>query len=84
VRARRDDVNVTIDVSDNGTGIPRASAQTDLAGIESTKGRPAVGLYTVERSLIAARGRLQLVATGTDGTTFELLLPTRVAGLRES
>jgi signal transduction histidine kinase len=77
------DGNVAIAVSDNGTGIPGATPSTALASIESTKGRPAVGLYTAERSLIAAQGRLQLAATGAGGTTFELLLPTRVAGLRQ-
>ena len=74
--------DVAILVSDNGTGIPDATTSTALASIESTKGQPAAGLYYAEGSLLAARGRLRLAATGDDGTTFELLLPTRVAGLR--
>jgi signal transduction histidine kinase len=48
--------DVVILVSDNGTGIPDATTSTALAGIESTKGRPAAGLYNAERSLLAARG----------------------------
>jgi signal transduction histidine kinase len=75
--------DVAILVSDNGTGIPDATTSTALASIESTKGRPAVGLYSAEQSVLAARGRLRLLDTGANGTTFELLLPTRVAGLRE-
>lgn len=84
ISTKREDGNVVIGVSDNGTGIPGVSHETALAGIQSTKGRPAVGLLTAERSLIAARGRLRLVTTGADGTTFELVLPTRVGGLRET
>jgi C4-dicarboxylate-specific signal transduction histidine kinase len=83
VRARRHNGDVAIVVSDNGTGIRDATTSTALASIGSTKGRPAAGLYTAERSLLAARGRLRLSNTGDGGTTFELLLPTRVAGLRE-
>ena len=83
VTARRHNGDVAIVVSDNGTGIRDATTSTALASIGSTKGRPAAGLYTAERSLLAARGRLRLLNTGDGGTTFELLLPTRVAGLRE-
>lgn len=83
VRATQRNGDVTILVSDNGTGIPDATTSTALASIESTKGRPAAGLYNAERSLLAARGQLRLSATGDGGTTFELLLPTRVAGLRK-
>ncbi len=75
--------DVAILVSDNGTGIPDATTSTALASVKSTKGRPAAGLYNAERSLLAARGQLRLSATGDGGTTFELLLPTRVAGLRK-
>ncbi len=82
VSATRRNGDVAIAVSDNGTGIPGATTDTALSSIKSTKGRPAVGLYTAERSLLVARGRLTMLATGTEGTTFELLLPTRVAGLR--
>jgi signal transduction histidine kinase len=83
VEATKRNGDVAIRVSDNATGIPGATSNTALAGIKSTKGRPAVGLSSSEMSVIAARGRLRLVSTGDEGTTFELLLPTRVAGLRE-
>jgi signal transduction histidine kinase len=82
VTVRPENKGMAIRVADNGTGIPGATPDTALASIESTKGRPAIGLYSAEGSVIAARGRLRLVSTGDDGTTFELLLPTRVAGLR--
>jgi signal transduction histidine kinase len=83
ISAKPRNANVVLAITDNGGGIAGANAETALAGIHSTKGRPAVGLLTAERSLVAARGRLRLAETGADGTTFELLLPTRVAGLRE-
>lgn len=83
VTATRRNGDVAIMVGDNGAGIEGATTSTALASIESTKGRPAVGLYTAEQSVLAARGRLRLLDTGEGGTTFELLLPTRVAGLRE-
>jgi sensor histidine kinase regulating citrate/malate metabolism len=83
VTTTRRNGDVGILVTDNGTGIEGATTSTALASIESTKGRPAVGLYSAEQSVLAARGRLQLLSTGEGGTTFELLLPTRVAGLGE-
>jgi K+-sensing histidine kinase KdpD len=83
VTATRHNGDVAIVVGDNGTGIPGATSSTALASIKSTKGRLAVGLYSAEMSVVAARGRLRLAATGEGGTTFELLLPTRVAGLRK-
>lgn len=74
--------DVAIVISDNGTGVDRAAQDSPLAGIASTKGRPARGLHNAEMAVVAARGKLRLVETGENGTVFEMLLPTRVAGLR--
>jgi signal transduction histidine kinase len=72
---------IAVRVADNGTGIPGVTSETALASIESTKGRPQVGLQNAETSVVAARGRLTLVDTGSAGTTFEMLLPTKAGGL---
>ena len=74
--------DVAIVVRDNGTGVDGATQDSPLAGIDSTKGRPARGLQNAEMAVVAARGKVRLFETGEEGTAFEMLLPTRVSGLR--
>jgi nitrogen-specific signal transduction histidine kinase len=83
ISARKRNRDVAITVADNGRGIDGAATGVALSSIASTKGRPAAGLQSAETAITAARGRLRLIQSGTDGTTFEVLLPTRVAGLSE-
>ena len=73
--------NIVVEISDNGSGISGAGTHTALSSIDSTKGRPARGLATVENAIAAARGRVVLVETSKQGTRFQVYLPTQVAGL---
>ena len=74
--------DVRIDVTDNGSGITKYRPRLPLHELPSTKGRPAVGLANAEVAIAAARGRLEVVSTGAEGTTFRIWLPTRVGGLK--
>ena len=78
------DGDLVVSIQDNGAGIVGATADTALASIESTKGRPAVGLKGAEMSIAAARGRLVLAATGKDGTRIDVVLPTKLRGVRRN
>ena len=71
-----------LDVIDNGTGIPGVYPDYPLSLIESTKGRPGVGLADAELIMQASLGRIRIADTGQDGTHFELYFPDRVSGLR--
>jgi signal transduction histidine kinase len=82
VVVKRTGGDVAVLISDNGQGIPGVDSTTSLGSIQSTKGRPAAGLYHAEMALVAAHGRIRLVETSTGGTSFEVLLPTRTEGLR--
>jgi signal transduction histidine kinase len=82
VLVKRTGGEVALVISDNGEGIAGADSSTSLGSIQSTKGRPAAGLYHAEMAVVAAHGRIRLVETSALGTTFEVLLPTRTEGLR--
>ena len=71
-----------LDVIDNGNGIPGVNPDHPLSLIESTKGRPGVGLATAEVSMQASLGRIRIADTGQAGTHIEFHLPDRVSGLR--
>ena len=71
-----------LDVIDNGTGIPGVKPDDPLSQIESTKGRPGVGLADAEIIMQASLGRIRIANTGHDGTHFELYFPDRISGLR--
>jgi signal transduction histidine kinase len=73
--------NVILTVADNGTGISDAMEGTPLSEIESTKGRPAAGLFHAEEAIAASKGRVQIAETGASGTRVEIFLPTKIAGL---
>lgn len=66
---------VLIEVSDNGTGINGATTGGSLLGIDSTKGRPADGLPTVEEAVTISRGQVRISKTGPEGTTIAMTLP---------
>lgn len=71
-----------LDVIDNGTGIRNLNPDEPLSLIESTKGRPGVGLADAELIMQASLGRIRLANTGQEGTHFELYFPDRISGLR--
>jgi signal transduction histidine kinase len=68
---------VHIDVVDSGPGIA-ADAQSRLfTPFFTTKARgTGLGLATVKRIADAHRGEIRVVATGADGTTVRLSLPS--------
>lgn len=78
-------------VSDSGPGIPkeRAAALWERFGASETrnadKSRPrgvsggsGFGLYNIRQMVVDAGGSITLAKTGPEGTTFEVLLPSRV------
>jgi signal transduction histidine kinase len=82
VHSNMQDGDVLLEIADNGVGIDGATPDTALSAIQSTKGRPAVGLQNAEVAITAAGGRIHLRQTSAEGTTVEVELPTRLAGLR--
>ena len=82
IRHHEDMGDFVLDVIDNGTGIPGVNPDYPLSLIESTKGRPGVGLADAELIMQVSLGRIRIAHTGNDGTHFELYFPDRVSGLR--
>ncbi len=75
----------TITVSDNGEGIPAASQRKLFDAFFTTKGEHGTGLgLHLSRAFARSHGGdLALVATGPDGTTFELSIPKEVSAVVE-
>jgi signal transduction histidine kinase len=74
---------LVLDIRDDGVGISGWTEGLDLASVESTKGRPGMGLSTVTEIVAASRARVRLAASGPGGTHVELVLPDRVRGVRQ-
>ena len=71
-----------LDIKDNGTGMDGATPGSEFPTFESTKGRPGMGLSTVNEILTASLGRVTIANTGPVGTHIEVELPELVRGLR--
>ena len=71
-----------LDVIDNGTGISGAKPDDPVSLMESTKGRPGMGLAYAEVIMQTSLGRIRIAKTGQQGTHFELYFPDRISGLR--
>lgn len=90
ISAARDEQFLTIDVSDNGSGIPeqvRGRLFEPFAGT-SKPGGNGLGLAICRELLRAHGGEIELAGTSEHGTVFRLRLPTRTsvlpAGTRRS
>jgi signal transduction histidine kinase len=77
VTARRQDGQCALRLADDGPGIPPRLADRLFEAFVSGRGADGTGLgLTISRELAALNeGRLDLIETGPDGTTFELRLP---------
>jgi len=63
-------------ITDSGPGIDEAVlARLFTLHVTSKPDGTGIGLYVSRRALTASGGRLELVSTGPDGTTFEAVLP---------
>jgi signal transduction histidine kinase len=90
VRARRDGGGVTVEVIDQGEGIPpeRRHAifdrfyQIDQSATRRVGGA-GLGLYICRRLAEAVEGRVWLEHTGPDGSTFSLWVPEKPALVEE-
>lgn len=81
ISAAQDDQFLTIDVGDNGPGIPeqvRGRLFEPFAGT-SKPGGNGLGLAICRELLRAHGGEIELVGTSEHGTVFRLRLPTRTA-----
>lgn len=79
ISAARDDEFLTIDVGDNGPGIPeqvRGRLFEPFAGTSKPNGN-GLGLAICRELLRAHGGEIELVGTSEHGTVFRLRLPTR-------
>lgn len=74
IEAWRDGGDVTIEISDNGPGIPPAVRERLFQPFAGSMRQGGTGLgLAISRELIAAHGgTLTLVSTGTDGTCFRI------------
>ncbi len=77
VRVRGDHQMTTVDVSDNGPGIPKDATRSLFGAFATTKGDEGtgLGLYLSRSYARAQNGDVVLVKTGPDGTHFQLRLP---------
>ncbi|MDZ7827353.1 MAG: ATP-binding protein [Gammaproteobacteria bacterium] len=67
-------------VRDQGTGIPRESLERIFDALYTTKPRGSghgLGLAMVQAFARQAGGRLEVAATGPEGTAMRMLLPIR-------
>jgi signal transduction histidine kinase len=77
VESTRKDDAVTLDIFDNGPGIPSAVRERLFQPFAGTTRRGGSGLgLAISRELIAAHGGdIKLVATGRSGTRFRITIP---------
>ncbi len=77
ITASRADHRVTIEIADNGSGIPVAVRDRLFQPFAGTMRQGGTGLgLAISRELIAAHGGiLELVSTGDEGTRFRIVIP---------
>ncbi len=80
VRASRQGEHVSIDVVDDGEGIPDDLLERVLEPFFSSRGRSGLGLSTARAAVEAGGGTLQLWSRPGIGTTVQLLLPAADPG----
>ena len=82
VALRRDRLGAVLEVTDNGGGIEEAAVPHVFnrffrAGDEMTRTSrgTGLGLFLVQRIVMAHHGKVEVARTGTDGTTMRVVLP---------
>lgn len=84
VKSWRDGSVVTIEVKDNGPGIPERVRPKLFEAFQSAQRSGGVGLgLAICSELIRAHGgEIRLFSTGSDGTVFQIVLPDTVTELK--
>ena len=84
IKAWREGAVVTLNISDNGPGIPEHVRDRLFEAFQSAArpGGTGLGLAIAADLVRAHGGQLWLTATGPDGTSFMLTLPDRVTEVR--
>lgn len=77
---------VSLEVRDNGPGIPAAARRKLFDAFFTTKGRQGtgLGLYLSRTFIEAHGGSLELASTGSEGTTFRVMLPNAPASAHKA
>ncbi len=80
------DNQMTLIVSDNGSGIDPAEVPVIFDAFHSTKGHggTGLGLAAAKKIVDEMRGRIEVDSTVGEGTTFTVTLPVSQAGPRDS
>ena len=76
VRATVTDNSINLNIVDNGPGIPERMRESLFKPFSGTRreGRSGLGLAIARELADGMNARLDLISTGPDGTTFELVL----------
>jgi len=84
IKAWREGAVVTLNISDNGPGIPEHVRDRLFEAFQSAArpGGTGLGLAIAADLVRAHGGQLWLTATGSEGTSFMLTLPDRVSEVR--
>jgi signal transduction histidine kinase len=84
IRSWREGSVVTIEVTDNGPGIPERVRPKLFEAFQSAAKPGGVGLgLAIAAELIRAHGgEIRLAGTGPEGTVFHVTVPDRVGELR--
>jgi signal transduction histidine kinase len=79
VSAKMAGATVTIDIADNGTGIPLPDRDRLFQpfALSSRPGGTGLGLAIARELARAHGGDVVLVSTGSDGTVFRITIPDR-------
>ncbi len=77
VRSTVDEDTVTVDVEDNGPGIPEEDVPTLFDRPSRRAADHGLGLYLVARLVQHYCGTVELVETGPEGSTFRITLPRK-------
>ena len=86
IRASEDDGNWSIHVTDTGPGLPNKAVDHLFQPFQggTRKGGSGLGLAIAAELVRGHGGRLELLSTGPDGTSFAIRLPKTIALLDEA